>query len=184
MAKAIRVVHYLNQFFAGIGGDEKADVGPSAMEGPVGPGRLLQQLLGDEGEVVATVVCGDNYISEMPGFTEEHKHKALEVLRETLEQHSGDVVVAGPAFIDGRYGIGCGEMCRASWSAGVPAVTGMHPENVATPLYVEDVYIVPTGDSPAEMGAVMKKLAYLVLKLGKDGKLGSPEEDGYISPDG
>ena len=180
----IRVVHYLNQFFAGIGGDEKADVGPSVIEGPAGPGRLLQQMLSGEGTVVATVVCGDNFISGMPGFGESHRKKAINVLQEVVEKQQADVVIAGPAFVDGRYGIGCGEICRASRLVGVPAITAMHPDNVAVPLYVDDVYIVPTGESPAEMGAVMKELVRLAMKLANEGKLDSPEEEGYLSPDG
>ena len=60
----IRVVHYLNQFFAQIGGEDKADVGLGFKDGPVGPGRALQQALGDNGEIVATVYCGDNYFAE------------------------------------------------------------------------------------------------------------------------
>ena len=50
----LRVVHYLNQFFGGIGGEDKADVRPTVKVGIVGPGALLQKALGDE----ATVVLG------------------------------------------------------------------------------------------------------------------------------
>ena len=67
----LRVVHYLNQFFAGIGAEDKADTPPSHREGPVGPGRLLQQALGDRAEVVATVYCGDNYAAEKQGAIDE-----------------------------------------------------------------------------------------------------------------
>ena len=41
----MRVVHYLNQFFGGIGGEEFASTGVSSQEGAIGPGRLLQQLI-------------------------------------------------------------------------------------------------------------------------------------------
>ncbi|HEY3166244.1 MAG TPA: glycine/sarcosine/betaine reductase selenoprotein B family protein, partial [Candidatus Binatia bacterium] len=58
MNKRIRVVHYLNQFFAQIGGEEKTDVGPGFKDGPVGPGHALQQALGENGEVTATIFCG------------------------------------------------------------------------------------------------------------------------------
>ena len=60
MADKIRVVHYLNQFFAQFGGEEIADIAPGFKDGPIGPGRALQQALGQEGEVVATCFCGDN----------------------------------------------------------------------------------------------------------------------------
>ncbi|MCH7997834.1 MAG: glycine/betaine/sarcosine/D-proline family reductase selenoprotein B, partial [Chloroflexi bacterium] len=62
----LRVVHYLNQFFAGIGGEEKADTPPQVSDGPLGPANALDNALaaGDEGRVVATVLCGDNYLAE------------------------------------------------------------------------------------------------------------------------
>ena len=34
----LRIVHYINQFFANIGGEEKADYQPELREGIVGPG--------------------------------------------------------------------------------------------------------------------------------------------------
>jgi glycine reductase len=176
----MRVVHYLNQFFAGIGGDEKADIGPSVREGAVGPGRLLQTILKDKGEVVATLVCGDNFISGMPGFDESHLGQALKALTDALEQFKADMVIAGPAFLEGRYGIGCGEVCKAAQRAGVPAVTAMHPDNVAVPLYRKEVYIIPTGDSAGEMTAVMTKLRDFALELCSSDSLASPEEEGYL----
>ena len=57
----LKVVHYINQFFAGLGGEEKAETGPQIKEGHVGPGMAIRNVLGDRGEVVATVICGDNY---------------------------------------------------------------------------------------------------------------------------
>ena len=35
------VVHYLNQFFAGLGAEEAAGHEPVRLEGPQGPGRAL-----------------------------------------------------------------------------------------------------------------------------------------------
>ena len=51
-----RIVHYINQFFAGIGGEEKADIEPFSKEGAVGPGTALQKKLGEDAEIVGTVV--------------------------------------------------------------------------------------------------------------------------------
>ncbi|HLJ07906.1 MAG TPA: glycine/sarcosine/betaine reductase selenoprotein B family protein, partial [Acidimicrobiia bacterium] len=56
-----RVVHYLNQFFVGIGGEDSAGAAPGRADGPVGPGRRLAALLGEGFEIVATVWCGDDY---------------------------------------------------------------------------------------------------------------------------
>ena len=60
----MRVVHYLNQFFGGLGGEEKAGAGLEARDGAVGPGKLLEPLLGGEARIVQTLICGDNYAVE------------------------------------------------------------------------------------------------------------------------
>ena len=44
----IRVVQYINQFFAQIGGEEKADIPAELREGPVGPGLAFNQAWGEE----------------------------------------------------------------------------------------------------------------------------------------
>ena len=58
---AYKLVHYINQFFAGIGGEEKADITPEVREGIVGPGAAFKAALGNQAEIVATFICGDNY---------------------------------------------------------------------------------------------------------------------------
>ena len=55
----VRVMHYLNQFFAGIGGEEKADVPPDFREGSVGPGKRLQGLLGDSANIVTLYLMAE-----------------------------------------------------------------------------------------------------------------------------
>ena len=40
----MRIVHYLNQFFAGIGGEDRAETPPGARAGAVGPGLALQAI--------------------------------------------------------------------------------------------------------------------------------------------
>ena len=54
MAK-YKIVHYINQFFAGIGGEEKADYTPELREGVVGPGMGLKAALGEDYEIVSTI---------------------------------------------------------------------------------------------------------------------------------
>ena len=64
MAK-LKVVHYINQFFAQIGGEEKADYPAEIRVGEVvGPGMALTQKFGDDAEIVATIICGDSYFNE------------------------------------------------------------------------------------------------------------------------
>ena len=61
---SFRVVHYINQFFANIGGEEMAHVAPELREGAVGPGMAFNQQWKGEAEVVKTIVCGDSYFAE------------------------------------------------------------------------------------------------------------------------
>lgn len=59
-----KVVHYINQFYAGIGGEEKADIQPFSKAEVVGPGLAFMNSFGDEAEIVGTVVCGDSFFNE------------------------------------------------------------------------------------------------------------------------
>ena len=61
--KKIRIVHYINQFFAGIGGEEKGDAPLEFVDEPKGPGIGIKGALGDEVEIVRTIWCGDNRIN-------------------------------------------------------------------------------------------------------------------------
>ena len=61
----IKVVHYINQFFANIGGEEKADYPAEKRPGEVvGPGMAFNAAFGDEAEIIGTIVCGDTYFNE------------------------------------------------------------------------------------------------------------------------
>lgn len=169
-----RVVHYLNQFFAGIGGEEHAGVGVSVRAGVVGPGRALAQALGDRAEIVATIVGGDNFLSD-------RADEALPKIREALRAARPDVVVAGPAFASGRYGLACARVCVAAAAEGVPAVTAMHPENPGAMSYRTRVVIVPSGETATSLAAIMPPLARLALKLAGGEALGPSELEGYLS---
>jgi glycine reductase len=163
----------VNQFFGGIGGEEKANIPVEVREGPVGPGRLLQQLLGDKGSVVATIICGDNHINEEPD--------ALKAVVQALREARPDVVIAGPAFDAGRYGLACGAVCQAAEEIGIPAVSAMEPENPGVITYRRSVVIVPTNAGPAEMQSILSQVQRIALKLGAGGDLGPAEEEGYLS---
>ena len=172
--RVLRVAHYLNQFFGGVGGEDKADVGPQVKSGPVGPGRALQSALAGRGEVVATAICGDNY------FAEKMDGAAEEVIR-LLASYQPDVVIAGPAFDSGRYGIACGAVCKAAGSRlGIPAVTGMHEENPGVDLFSRSVYILQTGETAAGMAAAVSGMVNMALKLAAGQDVGRPSEAGYF----
>ena len=42
MAEKYRIIHALNQFFAGLGGEDKANLAPRLIPGAQGPGHLLE----------------------------------------------------------------------------------------------------------------------------------------------
>lgn len=167
-----KVVHYINQFFAGLGGEEKAHIKPEIREGAVGPGMALSAALGDQAEIVATVVCGDSYFNEN---IEEAKKTILEMVK----QYAPDIFIAGPAFNAGRYGVACGTICKAvQEELGIPAVTGMYEENPGVDMYRKDINIVKTGNSAADMRNAVPKMAGIALKLARGEKLGTPGEEG------
>lgn len=169
----IRFIHFLNQFFGQRGGEEKANLPLQVIEGPVGPGAALQQFLQDRGRVAATVVCGDNYFNE-------EKESALADFNRALDQFKPDAVIAGPAFNAGRYGLACGEICRAAQRKGVAAVTGMYPENPGVSEHHREVYIFPTRERPSDMVPALEKMAAFVLKLVRREPLGTAAEEGYL----
>ncbi len=173
MSEPLRVAHYLNQFFAGIGGEERADVGVSTRSEPVGPGRALQAALGDAARIVGTVICGDNHVAE-------REQEAIAQIRKELEAQKPHVLVAGPAFGSGRYGLACAAACRAATSLGIPAVTGMHPDNPAVEAHRQHVLIVPTAESATGMQPAVASLARFALRLGRGETLGPAEIEGYI----
>ena len=172
--KALRVVHYLNQFFGGVGGEDKAYTRPEVKDGPIGPGRAVQEALGNRGEVVATVICGDNYFAE-------RVEEATEEVVQLLTSYKPDAVIAGPAFEAGRYGIACGAVCQAVQNQlGIPAVTGMYKENPGVDLFRKEVYIIETGDSARGMTEVVAKMVGLACRLAANQKIGKPSEEEYL----
>jgi glycine reductase len=116
-----RIVHYVNQFFSGVGGEDAAGTAPTSTPGPVGPGRRLAQLLGDGYEIVATVSCGDDYAAGTSGAVEE--------ILALVTAAEPDLLVAGPAFTSGRYGLACARLVAGATAAGIPALASMHGDN-------------------------------------------------------
>jgi len=164
----------VNQFFGQLGGEEKAGVAPQRMDGAVGAARAVQQALGDAGTVVATIVCGDNYAAEQ-------SERAVAQMLALVRTQRPDLVIAGPAFLAGRYGVACGALCAAvQTELKIPAVTGMHAENPGVDLYRRQVYIVQTGSEAARMLDEARRLVALGLKLARKESVGGPAVDGYF----
>jgi len=162
-----RVVHYINQFFAGVGGEDSAGQGPTLVDGPVGPGRKLAELLGDEHEIVATVWCGDD---RGPGAVPE----ILELIRSA----DPDLVVTGPAFTSGRYGLSCARVAAAAADADIAALASMHEDNPgldeagAAPVVASGEVARRMGLSLVTLGAAARKILSGEALTSEDGRIG------------
>ena len=155
----MKVLHYLNQFFAGIGGEEKARQEVLFIPRAVGVGGAIENNLKDRGIEYTTLTCGDNY------FHEEEEN-ALAMIRAALEQFRPDLFLAGPAFNAGRYGLACAKVCswvRDNWR--IPAVTGMHEDNPGTKEIGRHVFVIQTGASTASMQESLKRFSLLIERL-------------------
>lgn len=170
-----KVIHYINQFFAGIGGEEKAHVAPEIREGVVGPGMALNNALKqNDAEVVATIICGDSHFAE--NMDEDSAWVA-----EQVKKYNVDGFVAGPAFNAGRYGTACGGVCKAvAEECGIPTVSAMYIENPGVDLYKKYTFIVSAADSARGMGKAVPPMASIITRLMKGEKIGTPKEEGYI----
>jgi glycine reductase len=164
------VVHYVNQFFAGLGGEEAAGREPLRLEGPRGPGRGLAAA----GLVVdVTLACGDDFFGE-------HEDTSLAALLGWLEELAPDVLVCGPSFGSGRYGYACGVLAREAGRRGVPVVAAMTPDSPGVLAAEGAAYIVPTGSNVAGMREALPVMASLASRLAADEPVGGPDDEGYL----
>ena len=154
-----KAILYINQFFAGIGGEDKVDFEPELREGLLGPALALSKEL--DAEITHTVCCGDNF---MGSNTEEATSRIIQML-EPLEF---DIFLAGPAFQAGRYGVACGNICKAVHAHfEVPVVTSMNVENPGVEMFKRDMIITKGGPSALQMKkdtSAMAKVANAYLE--------------------
>ena len=168
-----KAICYINQFFAGIGGEDKADHQPEIREGTVGGAIALQAALKDI-EITHTVICGDNFMSS-------HREDAIALISDFLSDKQFDVFFAGPAFRAGRYGVACGEICKAVQDKfQVPVFTSMNEENPGVAMFHKDMVIFEGGKSAASMKPdALKMVGYAERFIAKE-VLGCAEEEGYF----
>jgi betaine reductase len=170
----MRVVHYLNQFFGGIGAEEHANRPLEARDGAVGPGKILEELLGTDAKVVMTFICGDNYAVE-------HESELVSSVLEKVRAVKPDLFVAGPCFDAGRYGMAAGALCSQVQSQlQIPVITAMEAENPGVDLYREALYIIDSGASIIKMRDVLVRMANLSRKLVDKQPIGLPHEECYL----
>jgi glycine reductase len=162
-----RIVHYVNQFFAGIGGEDSAGTGPALIEGPAGPGRRLADLLAPEHEIVATVWCGDDVASTVVADIVDLARSA-----------QPDLVIAGPAFTSGRYGLACARVAAAAEQEGLAGLASMHEDNPGLDE-AGTAPVVASGEVARRMGPSLDRLAGAARRLlggepltAEDGRIG------------
>ncbi len=169
-----KAIHYINQFFGGIGGEDKADFKPVLKEGVIGPGMALNSLM-KEVEITHTIICGDNYMGS-------NKEEAVSEIMDLIKDLKFDFFIAGPAFQAGRYGVACGNICVAvKEKYDIPVLTSMNVENPGVEMFKKQLPIFKGGHSAASMKDDAKLIAKYVDKLAKNETLDGAEENGYFS---
>lgn len=169
-----KAILYINQFFAGIGGEDKADHEPEIREGAVGPGLAYSKELKDCIEITHTIICGDNFIGS-------NKDEALKRIMGFLKGKEFDFFFAGPAFRAGRYGVACGTVCKAiKEEFKIPVLTSMNDENPGVEMFRRDFPVFKGGASAAAMGKDVESIAKYAKKLVNGEKLLPAEDENYF----
>lgn len=169
-----KVLFYTNQFFGQIGGEEFAYQTPFMEEGARGNAAAFAGKLGDA-EVAATIICGDNYYAE-------NMDEVKAFIKEKVEEVKPDLVIAGPAFNAGRFGIACGDVCTfIEQTYHIPTLTGLFEENPAVEMYRKNIYIMKVGKSAAAMTKAVKLMAPFAVKLLNGEEIGLPKEEQYYA---
>ncbi len=166
-----KVLYYLNQFFGQIGGEDQAHVGPSFEEKPVGPAQAMAGQI-EGSETIGTVICGDNYFNE-------NREDALAFLQKIYDEHKPDLVIAGPAFNAGRYGMACAGVAEFFDGLDIPVVSGMYEENPGVDTAKAHAYVIKTGNSAAQMKKAIPLMTAVANKV-MNGEQPKPEEDDYF----
>lgn len=173
----IRVVHYVNQFFAGIGGEDKADVKPMIMENNPPVSMQLANMLGEGFELAGVVVCGDSYFNE-------NLETAKEEVKNMIASLNPDMLIAGPAFNAGRYGMACATVCdMVQKDLKIKAFTAMYDENPGVDVFRKTVYIVKTANSAAGMRKALPLVAAFAQEYA-NGEAGLDAEKHQFFPKG
>ena len=132
---------------------------PVCRLGSFGPGSALSDFLSDIGGIAATIICGDDHM-----FL--NMESALGQIQDMLKGQRIDMLIAGPAFNAGRYGLACGWVCKTVVEKlGIPAVMGMHLENPGVAIYPKGVFTIATAASISGMRDALPAMASLARAL-------------------
>ena len=95
------------------------------------------------------------------------KTQAIDELIQQMAEYKADLLIAGPAFESGRYGVACGAICQAAQQQlGIAAVAGMDADNVGADLYRKNIYIINSGVTIARMAPTLQRMAALGIETG------------------
>ncbi len=173
MAKKYRIVHYINQFYGGFGGEDTAGMDIVVKEEPVGPGLAMKNAFGDRAEIVATIICGDNHIAE-------NLETVVPKVVKIVKKYNPDMFIAGPGFNAGRYGMACGATTAAVVETlKIPGVTALYAENPGTDMYKDRCYILKTENNARKMREVIKKIVDFSLRLVSGEAIGDGKKEDY-----
>ena len=169
----MKAIHYINQFFGQVGGEDAADAKPSFHDQLIGCSVMLNGMMPDI-EVTNTITCGDNYVTN-------HTKEALQEILAWLDTREFDIFFAGPAFMAGRYGVGCGLVCKAvAEKYGVPVITSMNEENPGVEEYKAVAYIFKGGRKATFMKDDVTLMAKFAQKIAKGEPLLPAAQEGYF----
>lgn len=158
----VKAILYLNQFYAGIGGEKEADYPLTVLDDVPPLGKQLESLSGAELKIIKTIVCGDNTANN-----EALVGKNNEKIKKILQENPCDVAIGAPAFNAGRYGVASASFCYQAIQLGIPAVTAMWRDNPAIPIYASKVHILKTRETSVGMRDILPKLSNFAVRLAK-----------------
>ena len=116
---------------------------------------------------------GDNYYNE-------EIDTSTNVVIEALEKFEPDLLIAGPAFNAGRYGVACSEVCFLANSRGIPSVTSMFHENPGTLTHKKEIFIIPSSEGVGGMSKAIGGMVKLGTKLYLKDEIGPASTEGYL----
>ena len=170
----MKAIHYINQFFGQVGGEDAADCKPIFHDKLIGCSMMLNGMM-PHVEVTNTMVVGDNYVTN-------HTEEALKEILAWLDTKEFDIFFAGPAFMAGRYGVGCGIVCKAvAERYHVPVLSSMNEESPGVEEYKQSCLIFKGGRKATFMKADMTLMAQYAEKLATGAELRPAPEEGFFA---
>ena len=100
-------------------------------------------------------------------------------IQDVLKKEGADLLIAGPGFNAGRYGMACGGAAKAAAGLGIPAITGLYEENPGYDVFKAFMYTVKTKNSAADMRKAVPAIVAVAKKV-LNGEAINLEADGLL----